>query len=105
MIASLYEDDGMTRDYEQGKCASTRLDYSLKDGVTEITVNPAEGSYQGQVKARSYRFELPSTSADIRATVNGKDVQVTPDESLQGFTVEVPETDIREKVTLRFSAK
>lgn len=102
---SLYEDDGMTRDYEQGKCASTRLDYSLKDGVTEITVNPAEGSYQGQVKARSYRFELPSTSADIRATVNGKDVQVTPDESLQGFTVEVPETDIREKVTLRFSAK
>ena len=102
---TLYEDDGMTTDYEQGKCAHTKMEYTLNDGVTQITDHPAEGSYTGQVKARGYRFELPSTDANVKATINGKEVQATPEESLKGFSVEVPETSINEKVTLSFSKK
>lgn len=100
---TLYEDDGMTTDYEQGKCSHTKMEYTLKDGITEVTVHPAEGSYTGQVKARSYRFELPATDANVKAVVNGKEIKVTPEESIKGFSVEVPETPINEKIVLRFS--
>ena len=52
----LYEDDGVSRDYQKGEYAKTRLRYSQKTG--EITIYPTEGTYKGQVQKRAYRVEL-----------------------------------------------
>lgn len=104
-VYTLYEDDGVTTDYEQGGFATTELEYSLKEGVTEVTVHPARGRYKGQVESRSCRFELPSSPVPAKAWVNGREVPVKVEESLKGFSVEIPETGIREVVRLRFGSK
>ena len=53
----LYEDDGLTQDYLQGKYATTRLNYQKSGGQTIITVSPVEGTYEGQPRKRAYRLE------------------------------------------------
>lgn len=100
---TLYEDDGSTTDYEKGGFATTKMDYALKNGTTEITIHPAQGSYTGQVKNRAYRFELASTHVPAKASVNGKDAKITPEADIKGFSVEVPETAIGETITLTFA--
>lgn len=100
---TLYEDDGLTTDYEKGKFATTKMEYTLTDGKTQITINPVEGEYSGQVEKRSYRFELPSVqNIPDQVTINGKKVPVTKEEKLKGFVVEVPEMSIRDKVVLSY---
>lgn len=99
---TLYEDDGMTRDYEKGARALTRMEYKKVNGITEITIYPAEGSYQGQVKKRSYTFELPSESRKIQATVNGKKTKAQADATIDGYIVKTSPQDISKKVVLRF---
>lgn len=98
---TLYEDDGMSRDYEQGKFSTTKMEYSLKNGVTEITVHPAEGSYTGQVETRAYRFELPALEKKETITVNGKPITASEDKETSGLVIEVPAIKIGEKIVLR----
>lgn len=99
---TLYEDDGLTLDYQKGKNAFTKMEYKKKDGKTMIVVNPTEGTYTGQVAKRAYRFELPETAANTIVKVNGKSAKAVKDASINGYVVEVKPQDIRKKVTLEF---
>lgn len=56
---TLYEDDGLSRDYERGIHATTELNYRRAGDVTTVTVRPAAGSYRGQEPRRAYRLQLP----------------------------------------------
>ena len=64
---TLYEDDGVTRDYEQGAYATTQLNYRRTGRVTTVTVRPTAGSYEGQVVKRAYRLQLPAAGKIERA--------------------------------------
>ena len=99
---TLYEDDGITRDYESGKRALTPMEYKKISGVTEITIYPTEGVYNGQVKKRSYVFELPSESRNIQPTINGKKVKAVKSNDINGYIVKLVAKDIREKIVLRY---
>ncbi|MCL2291327.1 MAG: glycoside hydrolase family 31 protein [Bacteroidetes bacterium] len=99
---TLYEDDGFTRDYQIGKQAFTKMEYQKDAKNTTITVHPVEGSYDGQVKKRSYTFQLPEIKEPINPTVNGRKAKATRDESINGYIVEVPARSISEKVVLRW---
>lgn len=99
---TLYEDDGISTDYERGGYAETKMQYKRIDGKTEIVIHPAEGSYQGQLSRRSYRIELPHTDRNISVRVNGKKVKVLPDASIGGHIVEVKDKSIREKVVITY---
>lgn len=55
---TLYEDDGVTRDYEKGEYAKTRLAYSQKGKKVTVTIFPTEGTYRGQLARRAYRLEI-----------------------------------------------
>ncbi|MDR0428396.1 MAG: DUF5110 domain-containing protein [Dysgonamonadaceae bacterium] len=101
-VYTLYEDDGITRDYEKGEQAFTRMEYKKENGITEITIYPAEGSYRGQVQERAYTFELPEIPGDIRPTVNGKRVKAVKAGGINGYTIKTNKRNIREKVVLRF---
>jgi alpha-glucosidase (family GH31 glycosyl hydrolase) len=97
---TLYEDDGITRGYETGKQAFTKMEYKKEPKTTTITIYPVSGSYEGQVKKRSYTFQLPEISDPINPTVNGKRVKAIRDESIHGYVVEVSARGIEEKVVL-----
>jgi alpha-glucosidase (family GH31 glycosyl hydrolase) len=82
---TLYEDDGMTLDYQRGISATTPITYRrTAAGRIDLTLPPAQGTYDGQPSHRSYHIELPGESLQTRVYVNGKRVKTTYDEELKG---------------------
>ena len=78
----LYEDDGLTRQYEQGAFAKTPLTYQQNNGVATLTIGAAQGSYNGQVQQRSYEVQLCGFAGQEPVVIN------------------IPETSIRKPITL-----
>lgn len=97
----LYEDDGLTTGYQQGRSASTQMGYRREGGQVVVTVSPARGSYEGQPQKRAYRFELPGVPAGAKVRVNGKSAKAVYDEALGGIVVCVKPCGIRKPVELR----
>lgn len=97
---TLYEDDGVTTDYEQGRYATTALTYSKADGRIIVTIAPAQGSYEKQPMRRSYRIELPGLAANTKVKVNGRRSKASFDKELNGLVIDVKATDIRKAVTV-----
>lgn len=97
---TLYEDDGLSRDYERGIHATTELNYRRAGDVTTVTVRPAAGSYRGQEPRRAYRLQLPAAGEFRRVKVNGRTVKPAFDGQLRCPVVEVPSTDIRKEVKI-----
>ena len=74
---TLYEDDGVTRQYAEGRCAWQRF---TVDG-DELTIGPSDGQYDGKPQRRSYRIRVRGRGAPTM--------------------VETPPVDHREAVTVR----
>jgi len=55
----LYEDDGVTREWETGACARTRftLDETPAGGLT-LTIGATQGTFRGQPAARAYEIRV-----------------------------------------------
>ena len=99
----LYEDDGLTQDYLQGKYATTRLNYQKSGGQTIITVSPVEGTYEGQPRKRAYRIELPGIPVQARVSVNGKKARTTPNQELNGVIVPIKVMDIHKPIVIKYN--
>ena len=54
---TLYEDDGTTNDYEQGRCS--RIVLRWNDARRRLTVGRREGTYDGMPLRRQFRIVLP----------------------------------------------
>ncbi|MFA6768868.1 MAG: TIM-barrel domain-containing protein [Parabacteroides sp.] len=55
---ALYEDDGRSFDYEQGKVAVTRFECRENNRNVEFTIFPVKGDYKGMYRARTYELEI-----------------------------------------------
>ena len=97
---TLYEDDGISTEYEQGKYAETLLEYQKQNGQTHITIHPAQGTYKGQPLRRAYRIELPHTPQRLTVRVNGKKNKTTYDADCQGQVLLIKPQDIRKKIVI-----
>jgi len=71
---SLWEDDGITYDYEKGIIAKTTFECVDTNKETEFTIFPCEGSYNGIFKSRTYELEIGSSSKPVQVLVNGSSV-------------------------------
>lgn len=94
---TLYEDDGISREYETGAWAKTVLTYErTRIGgrrATKITVSPAEGGYEGMVSERSYRMELPGI--EVRKVLAGRRTLKPAYDAEAGYwVVDVPATPV-----------
>ncbi len=63
---TLYEDDGVSRDYEKGEYAKTTLTYMQKGKKASVIINPTQGSYKGQIPERAYRLEICGFGSERR---------------------------------------
>jgi alpha-glucosidase (family GH31 glycosyl hydrolase) len=97
---SLYEDDGLTLDYQQGGFATTALRYQRTAQTTILRIGAAQGSYQGQVLKRSYRIELYGIEGKTSAKVNGKKVPISYETESGCSVVYIPATDIRQPIEI-----
>jgi len=71
---TLYEDDGVTRDYEQGQCS--RITFQWDDASRRLTISKRQGKYQGMPNRRTYHVKLAN---ETRVNVNyqGKTTTIT----------------------------
>ncbi|WP_343758230.1 discoidin domain-containing protein, partial [Clostridium oceanicum] len=68
----LYEDDGETKEYRNGKSSKTKIQVVAPEngeGNSTVTVNPTEGSYKGMVTSRKNQFTIHSKSAPQTLTL------------------------------------
>jgi alpha-glucosidase (family GH31 glycosyl hydrolase) len=68
---SLYEDDGISLDYDHGKSAVTPLTCEVSASVCRITIGAAMGEYAGQTVSRSYLVILHGHSKPSSVTIDG----------------------------------
>ncbi|HTL90690.1 MAG TPA: TIM-barrel domain-containing protein, partial [Steroidobacteraceae bacterium] len=71
----LYEDDGVSLDYE-AQHAHTAITHSTgNDGANRLVIEPAQGEYPGQAAARSYELRLYTDARPAAIVVDGKDAR------------------------------
>ncbi|MFB7906012.1 TIM-barrel domain-containing protein [Kitasatospora sp. NPDC056076] len=68
---TLYEDDGVTRQYNAGSSATQQVEVHAHGPVTTVEVGASEGSYTGKPDARSYRFTVHGQSAPRLVVTQG----------------------------------
>jgi alpha-glucosidase (family GH31 glycosyl hydrolase) len=70
----LYEDDGISLDYRKNSCSWTPINYSptAAPGDHIITIGPAEGQYDAQPAARSYRINVHGLFRPARVLLQGR---------------------------------
>lgn len=74
---TLYEDDTVTQAYKDGKYRTTEITQELVDGKYTITINRAEGEFEGEkaFKERTWNIRLhvfEELGGIERVTINGK---------------------------------
>ncbi|NDP19560.1 MAG: glycoside hydrolase family 31 protein [Paludibacter sp.] len=68
---TLYEDDGVSFEYETGKRASTLFECEQTGKSTLITIHPTRGNYKGKPSSRTYIFEVVLAEKPKKISVNG----------------------------------
>jgi alpha-glucosidase (family GH31 glycosyl hydrolase) len=77
---SLYEDSGVSVDYQRGVFARTPIKAEQTGDTLRVEIGPVEGSYPGMLKTRAYELRLPADWPPSQVTVDGMQVkQATPD--------------------------
>ena len=71
----MYEDDGLTRKYQQGDFAKQMITVDAPKGVAgniEVVVAPSIGDFDGKLDSRVYQFEIHSELKPKSITFNGE---------------------------------
>ena len=71
---SLYEDSGVSVEYQRGVFARTQIHAAQTGDALRVEIGPVEGSYPGMLKTRSYELRLPADWPPATVIVNGKAV-------------------------------
>lgn len=62
---TLYEDDGISSEYETGACLKTKLSYSNDGERITVKIEPDGGKYNGMPELRDYVIRLPLTDREL----------------------------------------
>jgi len=68
---TLYEDDGVTRQFAAGSSAEQRVDVNQTGGATVVRVGASKGSYQGEPQARGYTFTVHGEAVPRQVVLSG----------------------------------
>ncbi|ANI87956.1 glycoside hydrolase [Arachidicoccus ginsenosidimutans] len=71
---NMYEDDGITRDYQKGGFARTLIESSVASDATSITINAAKGNYNGKYLQRYYTLLVHGNKTPKAVYLNGKKI-------------------------------
>ena len=88
---TLYEDDGETTAYTQGKVRTTRIRQQRDANLQHVWIEAAQGDYQGAPEQREVQLMLAEIAPVETVTVDGKPVQAA-DKSGFGWQRSNPNT-------------
>jgi len=101
---TLYEDDGESAAYLDGRYALTPLTYERTGDNHRIQVGPAAGTYAGQPAARSIEVELGGVTAPVVADADGRPLDVVLDAATGLARVILPPRPVCDPVTINIRA-
>jgi alpha-glucosidase (family GH31 glycosyl hydrolase) len=101
----LYEDDGISFDYDTGKSAVTAMDHSTDAGGQQhLTLAATQGTFSGQVSQRTFELRIFGKNRPAAVSVDGHDVGAVSwdaDRSLATVTLPSHPIGARMEITWR----
>ena len=96
----LYEDDGVSLAYDKGEHAVTALTHATgSDGLHHLIIGPTQGTFHGQLQARSYELHIHATDKPGSIFVDGRPVGLESWDAAQAMAiVALPVRAIRERI-------
>ena len=70
----LYEDDGKTRQYKEGKFATTNITCDATSNATTVGILAIEGDYENMLSHRNYVLQIHTSRKPLSVLVNGKNL-------------------------------
>jgi alpha-glucosidase len=106
---SVYEDSGVSVDYQRGVFAHTPIKATQTGDTLRVEIGPVEGGYSGMLKTRAYELRFPADWPPSLITVNGVAVKRAGPTGKGGWSFEgntlttvipVPGQSVATKVTI-----
>jgi alpha-glucosidase (family GH31 glycosyl hydrolase) len=97
----LYEDDGVSLDYEREYAHTLMTHESAADGSQQLRVAPTQGTFRGQPSARAYEVRIHASGKPNSISVNGRPAGHWSWDAAQATAVvTVPRHSIRDPVSV-----
>jgi alpha-glucosidase (family GH31 glycosyl hydrolase) len=94
---TLYEDDGISRKYENGEYLKTKLRYENQDGRLTLVIEPKGLGYSGMPCKRAYRIEWMQIDRKMKVL---SDIQAENSYENGLNIVQTEKVDIKKSVTI-----
>ena len=94
---TLYEDDGISRQYLQDRCLKTVLTYHRENGRIMLGIHPQGAGYEGMPETRDYRIQLMLVEKPMHLL---GDVPCQLEQDEMSATILLKNRGIREHITL-----
>ena len=103
----LYEDDGTTNAYREGKFLTTAIDYNYLPNNYTVIIRPLEGKTGIAPDERSYKIRFRNTrqANDVIAYLGAKQIEVKSYLDDQDFIVETPMISTQEQLSINCKGK
>jgi hypothetical protein len=99
----LYEDNGVSLDYEQQHAQTALTHTSGSDGVQRLVIDPTEGTYPAQPPDRSYELRIHSDAKPSSVSVNGRDAPAWKWDAQQSVAVVALQSEsIRDRIVIEW---
>jgi alpha-glucosidase (family GH31 glycosyl hydrolase) len=99
----LYEDDGVSLDYEQQHALTTFAHSSGNDGLQRLVIDPTQGTYPAQPQARSYELRIHTDARPSSVLVNGRDTRTWTWDAHQAVAVvALPSESIHDRIVIEW---
>ena len=72
---TLWEDDGLSFDYENMKISAITFECNDQEKETEFTISKNNGSYSGMPNSRTYQMEIDIAQKPLQVTINGNRIE------------------------------
>lgn len=90
--SELYEDDGISKAYQEGKCARTPFSYGREGCTHIITIGETKGDFEGKYSARPVKVVLRNVASFTEVKFQGQEVQAEFDPEKRTLTVALADT-------------
>jgi len=90
---TMFEDDGISQDYETGGGVTTKYNLNWNDNKAEFIINPAEGKLDLIPKKRNYTLIFKGFKANCRFFCNGKESEAVYTKETNSYKVDIGEVE------------
>ncbi len=93
----LYEDDGETKDYKDGKCSITKVKQTIDGTTLRLQLDGGQkADYMPEKREHTFSFETISQAEKIVVKINGEESKCHTELSEKGFTIYTAEGSVED---------